>query len=149
MSTTYSLLEVYLLLLTDSFVASLILPLNKVSVFTAMCYFGTYSLPISVVVASLGASLGSYVNWFLGKLVYLARIEYQSRSRGVTPAKKTLSNKFVAALLLLAVLSSWIYLVGAIVNVLCGYFRLRATYVYCAVLCSYFSYFLYTAITCS
>ncbi|MEH0831385.1 DedA family protein [Anaplasma bovis] len=147
--STYSVLEVYLLLLTDSFVASLILPLNKVSVFTAMCYFGTYSLPLSVVTASLGASLGSYINWFLGKLVYQARIEYQSRARGLTQTGKNFSNKFVAALLILAISSSWIYLVGAIINVLCGYFRLRAMHVYFAALLSYFSYFLYTAITCS
>ncbi|KDB56103.1 hypothetical protein O997_04745 [Anaplasma phagocytophilum str. MRK] len=131
-------LEMYFLLFVDSFVASLILPISKMSAFSIMCCFGGYSATISVFIGALGASVGGIVNWCLGRLILLARMGYHK-----SQFPQTLHSYLRVFLVLLLGAFSWVHLVGAIINVICGCFKVRLSYTYCAVFLSYLAYLLY------
>ena len=132
-------LEVYLLLFVDGLVASLVLPLSKFTAFHIMCCFGGYEATASLIVGALGASFGGLINWFLGRLVYLARMGYH-KSSGLSS-----STRGYISLMLLSLLCAfgWVHVVGSLINVICGYHRIRIVYTFCAVFLSYLGYMAY------
>ncbi|MGN7678999.1 MAG: hypothetical protein ACTJLL_04570 [Anaplasma sp.] len=132
-------LEVYLLLFTDSIIGSMVLPVSGATVFRIMCYFGGYGCVPSIAIATLGSSVGGAVNWLLGRLVVLARAKYH-RSEGGMPHIYVRS-----AVLALLALFAWMHVVGSLIGVLCGCFRVRASYTYLITLASYLAYFIYQA----
>ena len=134
--------EVYLLLFVDSFVASVVLPISRLTVFNVMCCFGGYEANISIAISSLGAAFGGVVNWFFGKLIYLARVGYH---QNLIPQKT--HNYICLSLLLTACAFSWVHIVGALINVVCGFFRVGAVWAFCSTFISYAGYLVYHLIT--
>ena len=134
--------EVYLLLFVDSFVAAVVLPISRLTAFDVMCCFGGYEASISVAVGSLGAAFGGVVNWFFGKLVYLARMGYH---KSLIPQK---THSYIClALVLVSGAFSWVHIVGAILNVICGFFRVGAVWAFCSTLISYAGFLIYHLMT--
>ena len=133
-------LEVYLLLFVDSMVASLVLPLSRFTAFDIMCCFGGYGVTLSVLIGALGASFGGLINWFLGRLLYLARISYHKSS-----VSGSYMNFYITVILLLLLTAlGWVHVVGSLINVVCGYLRIRSVYTLCAVFLSYLGYMVYS-----
>ncbi|KAA8474592.1 hypothetical protein F0Q53_01890 [Anaplasma marginale] len=133
-------LEAYLLLFTDSVVGSVVLPVNRATVFDIICCFGGYDPLTSILVATLGALLGGIVNWCLGRLVMFARMRYH-KSEYTQPG----GYLQLACLAPLALLS-WTHIVGSLINVSCGYLRVNLGYTCLAVFVSHFAYSTYHAI---
>ncbi|QLK52823.1 DedA family protein [Ehrlichia ruminantium] len=133
------MLEIYSLLFVDSFVAALVLPLNKVLIFKIMSYFGGYSYSLMLLVATLGAVVGSIVNWLLGRMIIFARMEYHKTQDDYGK----LGRYIRIALMLLSLGCSWIPVWGAIVNILSGYFKIRVVNLGVLACLSYLGYFVY------
>lgn len=134
--------EVYLLLFVDSFVASVVLPLSRLTAFDIMCCFGGYKASVSIAISSLGAAFGGMVNWFFGKLVYLARVGYHKH---LIPQK---THSYIClALVLASCMLSWVHIVGAIINVICGFFRVGTACVFFSTFLSYAVYLVYHLLT--
>ncbi|AHX03969.1 putative membrane protein [Ehrlichia chaffeensis str. Heartland] len=137
------MIEIYSLLFVDSFVAALILPLNKILIFKIMAYFGGYSYPLMLLVSTLGAVIGGVINWVLGRMIIFARVEYHK----VQDDYGKLGVYIKLALMLLTLLCSWIPVWGGIVNVLSGYFRVGMLKLVVLLFLSYLGYLTYCIIT--
>lgn len=61
--------EIYLFLLTDSFIAGLVLPAKYALVFPTMQALGGYNLYLASLIYTIGITAASGVNWYFGKLL--------------------------------------------------------------------------------
>ena len=129
-----------MLLLIDSTMGSMVLPPSRATVFDIICCFGGYNPVLSILVATLGSSLGGTVNWILGRLVILARMKYH-KSEYSDP------NRHLQSVLLVHLaLLSWTHIVGSLINVLCGYLRVGIVRTYLAVFTSHVVHSTYCAV---
>ena len=139
------MIEIYSLLFVDSLVAALILPLNKVLIFKIMNYFGGYSYVLMMLIATLGAVVGCLINWFLGRIIIYARVEYHKTQDNYG----WLDFYIKLVLMLLALICSWIPVWGGIINVLSGYFKVKVLNFALLSFISYLGYFAYCIVTLS
>ncbi len=130
--------EVYYLLFTDSLIAALILPLNKIFVFKIMLYFNTYNHFFMLILAALGSCIGGIINWYLGKIIISVRLEYHKIEKEFT-MPKMVKNIIIC----LIVLFAWVPLCGSIITIVSGYFKLNLYYLVPSLFISYVSYFCY------
>lgn len=86
----------------DGFMASLLLPLQTQIVITAVKIFGGYPILWIVLVATLGSSLGSMVNWFIGRLIAYG---FKLRTDGTD-----LTSKWAKVTLFLQTKGTWLAL---------------------------------------
>lgn len=132
-------MENYLLLLTDSLVSSLILPIRQGFVLYAMlCFRSNYNPLLILLFEVLGSSLGGIGNWYLGRITISIRKSYHKlESKNKTP-------KIIRNLLIYAVtLFSWVPAFGSVIQVLSGYFKLNLYIFASLAILSNFFYLLY------
>ncbi|MGL9725450.1 MAG: YqaA family protein [Wolbachia sp.] len=136
-------MENYLLLFTDSLVSSLILPVHQGFVLYAMlCFKSNYDLLLILSFGVLGSSLGGIGNWYLGRITISIRKSYHKlESENKTP--KIIRNLLTCAVALL----SWVPVLGSVIQVLSGYFKLNLYIFTSLVILSIFFYLLYLMLT--
>ncbi|AWW50853.1 YqaA family protein [Wolbachia endosymbiont of Folsomia candida] len=136
-------MENYFLLLTDSLVASLILPIRQGFVFKAMlCFRSHYSPLLMLLFGVLGSSLGGIVNWYLGRMTILIRKSYHKLENEYTTSK-TIRNLLIYTVILF----SWVPALGSVIQILSGYFKLSIYTFIPLIILSNFYYLLYLIIT--
>ena len=121
----------------DSFVSALIIPLNKVLIFKIMHYFGNYNHFIIVPIATFGSVCGSLANWYLGRMLLFAKMEYE-QNKTIKPHK--VAQNLSLILLLLFV---WAPHIGGAISLFSGCVSTKLRLVILPVLTSHFLFYLY------
>lgn len=130
-------MENYFLLLTDSLVSSLILPIRQSFLFYTMLCFRSY-YNYMLLFGVLGSSLSGVVNWYLGRITISIRKSYHKLgNKHKTP--KTIKYLLIYA----AALLSWVPALRSGIQVLSGYFKLNLYIFVPLVIISNFFYLLY------
>ncbi|WP_410543369.1 DedA family protein [Wolbachia endosymbiont of Mansonella perstans] len=135
-------MENYLLLFTDSLISSLILPIYQGFVFYTMLYFRSHYNPLLMLLFGvLGSSISGVVNWYLGRITISIRESYRELESG-HKIPKIIRNLLISAVVLL----SWVQVLGSVIQVLSGYFRLNLSVFTLLTILSNFFYLLYLII---
>ncbi|WP_353477735.1 DedA family protein [Wolbachia pipientis] len=136
-------MENYFLLFKDTLLSSLILPIHQGFVFYTMLYFRScYNPLLMLLFGVLGSSLGGIANWYWGIIVISTRnLHHKLGNEHTTP--KTVRNLLICAVALL----SWSTVLGSVIQVLSGYFKLKLSVFTLLTILSNFFYLLYLIIT--
>lgn len=94
--------------------------------------FGYYSNILMLLYSVIGSSLGCAINYGIGYI-------FSKYASGLSISK----NKFIYMLMAVLLLFTWINIVGAIICVLNGYFRVNIWYVLCVIIISNVLYYCY------
>jgi membrane protein YqaA with SNARE-associated domain len=116
-----TLQEAYFFLLIDSFMVSIILPMQESLAFVAMQVFGSYNSYLMILIASCGITLGMTANWLLGKAISTTlKLNNSSKltTYNITNAKLT---KFIEKNIYYFLLLVWVPILGSIISVFCGF----------------------------
>ncbi len=106
-----------LVLFWSAFLAATILPVSSEVVLAAIIAGGTQSLWLPVAVATLGNSLGSVVNWFLGR--FLSR--YAERDWfPLSPARHEKAGRWFRRYGVWSLLLAWVPILGDPLTVVAG-----------------------------
>jgi membrane protein YqaA with SNARE-associated domain len=106
--------ETYSFLLADSFMSSLILPIQGKVAFPAMLLFGGYNLYLMVFAALIGTTLAAIFNWILGRIIVTA-VKYKPNG-----AKAEKALNFFRSYGIWILLLSWIPVIAPILTALTG-----------------------------
>jgi membrane protein YqaA with SNARE-associated domain len=110
----------YLALFVTAFVAATVLPAQSETVLVGLIVNDSYSVPALVAVASVGNTLGSVVNWFLGRGVESLK---DSQWFPVRPAKLARAQSWYQRYGKWSLLGSWLPVVGDAITVVAGIMR--------------------------
>ena len=113
--------EVYFFLLADSFMTSLILPMQSHLVFPVMLIMGGYNIYFTVLVASFGALIAFVANWYLGYFILLTS-KYNPKG-GKAIGFVGFCRDHSAWLLVL----SWVPILGSVISVVMGVVKVNFT----------------------
>ena len=106
--------QAYIFLLADSFMASLLLPIQNMLVLPVMKIFGGYNMPLAASIAAVGATIGALVNFAIGRLIRLSS-RYSPKSERAKKFVDFLQNK--AHILLLF---SFVPVLGGVITTFIG-----------------------------
>ncbi|MDG7056358.1 MAG: DedA family protein [Wolbachia endosymbiont of Meromenopon meropis] len=108
-----------------------------------MLYFKSYYNPLLMLVFGvLGSSLGGVINWYLGRITILIRESYHKlENRNKT--QKIIKDLLICAVVIL----SWIQVLGSVIQVLSGCFKLNLSVFTLLTILSNFFHLLYLMIT--
>lgn len=139
-------MENYFLLFIDSLTSSSILPIRQGFVFKVMLHFKQhYSILLILLVGTFGSSLGGIINWCAGRAVLSLRRLYHKLYYNIQ--NEYITRKVIKNLLICAVtLFSWAPVLGSVVQLLSGCFKLSPYLFIPLVILSNFCYLLYLAI---
>lgn len=114
------ILESYSFLFLDSFFSALILPPRSEMAVHLMRIISGYNLYLVSSIAILSSTLGSIVNWWIGKSFLFARKAqfFKNKSEEINESERKW-NKFLVYILLF----SWINVIGNPFAVLAGFLR--------------------------
>lgn len=113
-------LSVYLGLFLSAFGAATLLPLQSEALLVALLLSHDYSLPLLLLVASVGNVLGSLVNWLLGR--YIERYK-QRKWFPVSQQQLTRAQGFYARYGRWSLLLSWMPVIGDPLTLVAGIMR--------------------------
>ncbi len=116
------IVEGYIGLFLSAFLAATVLPVSSEIVMGAMVASGSYEIVWLLVVASIGNTLGSVVNWGLGRYLYRFRDRrwFPVSERSIDRAADRF-NRFGLWSLLLA----WVPVIGDPLTLVAGLLRVR------------------------
>jgi membrane protein YqaA with SNARE-associated domain len=110
----------YLALFVTAFVAATVLPAQSETVLVGLIVNDSYSVPALVAVASVGNTLGSVVNWFLGRGVESLK---DRQWFPVRPVKLARAQSWYQRYGKWSLLGSWLPVVGDAITVVAGIMR--------------------------
>jgi membrane protein YqaA with SNARE-associated domain len=110
----------YLALFVTAFVAATVLPAQSETVLVGLIVNDSYSVPALVAVASVGNTLGSVVNWFLGRGVESLK---DRQCFPVRPVKLARAQSGYQRYGKWSRLGSWLPVVGDAITVVAGIMR--------------------------
>ena len=107
-------------LFASAFLAATVIPAQSEAVFLALLYVGRTEPLILLAVASIGNTLGSVVNWALGRAVSSFRNEwwFPVPERGLAAAERAFAKYGLVSLLL-----SWVPFIGDPLTLAAGILR--------------------------
>jgi membrane protein YqaA with SNARE-associated domain len=109
-----------LALFVTAFVAATVLPAQSETVLVGLIVNDSYSVPALVAVASVGNTLGSVVNWFLGRGVESLK---DRQWFPVRPVKLARAQSWYQRYGKWSLLGSWLPVVGDAITVVAGIMR--------------------------
>lgn len=110
----------YLALFATAFVAATVVPAQSEAVLVGLIVSDSYSVPALVAVASVGNTLGSVANWFLGRGVESLK---DRRWFPVRPEKLVRAQSWYQRYGKWSLLGSWLPVVGDAITVVAGIMR--------------------------
>lgn len=117
--------QAYIDIIVEGILSTTLWSFTSDTTFFAMLAWGGYDMQRALWCAILGASIGSCINYGLGRLVSI----FQFNGVSVIPQEKyDLWRQRAFYVVPIIALLSWIHLVGALVFAL-GFLRIRAVYV--------------------
>lgn len=108
----------YLGLFTAAFLAATLLPAQSELLLTTLVISGDYAVPLLLLVASLGNTLGSMVNWALGYKVADWTVAKKADNKGYQRAHRLYQKYGLWTLLL-----SWVPIIGDPLTFIAGVFK--------------------------
>jgi len=112
----------YSLLFTDSLTSSIIFMPSAEYVVDAMKTFGTYDLTLMLIIATIGATCGSLINWTLGLLLRKSEnTKSLSDRQGAFKKGEKIFKKYFFWTPILSFIPLW----GALIVAMSGVFRTR------------------------
>ncbi|MDP7391674.1 MAG: YqaA family protein, partial [Alphaproteobacteria bacterium] len=112
----------YVSLFVVAFTAATILPLSSEAVLSALVASDGFRISLIIAIASLGNTIGACVNWALGR--YCLRW-HEKRWFPISTAGLECGTKWFCRYGLFALLFSWVPIVGDVLTVVAGIFRVR------------------------
>ena len=110
----------YLSLFAAAFIAATILPMQSEAILIGLMLGGTYSVPLLLLVATLGNTLGSMVNWFLGREILRFR---HKRWFPATDDQLARAERWYRRYGRWSLLASWLPVIGDALTVVAGVLR--------------------------
>ena len=134
-------IEQLLLLLTDSLVGVLIVPVHTPYVLNTMMTLGDYSRYIMLLCVVVGSSIGAIINILLGKVLSSVRHKkgMPEENEIMETIDKYMSKNIYCIILVL--LFSWIPLYGNIITAAAAFFKGKFTNIILAAFISYAAYY--------
>lgn len=134
------MIETYLLLLTDSFFAFLILPIKTDMVYEAMMVFTPHDKNLISIIALIGSFFALSCNYYLGKsLIFLKKSDFFKNSEESLSKVEKFWNKYLIWALPILALNSF----GIIFSLFCGFFRSRPWLVFMLLFLGRAGFYLY------
>jgi len=117
-----NIIESYLFLFFDSFFSALILPPRSEMVAKAMVALRGYNSYLIFILALSASTLGSIINWWIGKyFTFLRHTEFFQKKQNEIANSEKKWHKYLVWILLF----SWLDVIGAPFAVMAGFFKTK------------------------
>ena len=134
------MIETYLSLFLDTFLASLVLPVKSEMVLPAMLIFNAYDKYLVLAVALAGSVIALLINWQIGKFFsFIKRMDMFADKEEEIIKIENFWNKYVIWFLPVA---TFFGAIGPILCLFSGFFRVRFWYLLPLIICGRAIYYL-------